>query len=130
MENESKKIAEAAAVLGQIKTPAKAAASRANGANGGRPVKPLEEIVCSCGATDNAKHQWRCLRGQAYRRRIARGLPVEKSAPQSEKTEKKKTPTKPTKKKAEAPDEVRKSIFEWQAEAAQSAQSAQGQPVE
>jgi hypothetical protein len=109
MENQSEKIAAAAAVLGGIKTPAKAAASRANGSHGGRPVKSLEEIACSCGATDNTKHQWRCLRGQAYRRRVARGLIDEKSA--------KEKPTKMKKKSEATATEEKKSVHQWQAEA-------------
>lgn len=64
--------------LGSIKTPKKAEASRRNGlmANGagGRPLKPLAEIPCSCGAGEELEgHKTYCLRGQAIRRRQKAG---------------------------------------------------------
>ncbi len=64
--------------LGSIKTPKKAEASRRNGlmANGagGRPLKPLGEIPCTCGAGEALEgHKTYCLRGQAIRRRQKAG---------------------------------------------------------
>jgi hypothetical protein len=71
---------EAARLMGSARTPAKAEAARrnANGpgrkANpGGRPLKPLAEIPCSCGAGDSMEHKTYCLRGQAIRRRQKAG---------------------------------------------------------
>jgi len=67
--------------LGSIKTPKKAEASRRNGlmANGagGRPLKSLGEIACTCGAGDALEgHKTYCLRGQAIRRRHKAGQPL------------------------------------------------------
>jgi flavorubredoxin len=68
-EQERQKVNEALSILRSIRTPKKAAASRENGKRGGRPVKPLSEIACNCGAERDDQHRASCLRGQAYRRR-------------------------------------------------------------
>ncbi len=70
--------------LGSIKTPKKAESSRRNGlmANGagGRPLKPLLEIPCTCRGADPAVaagldgHKTYCLRGQAIMRRQKAGI--------------------------------------------------------
>ena len=76
---------EAARLMGSIKTEKKAAAARANGFKpghaghhgGGRKVKALTELVCSCGAGDTTEgHKWDCPRGQAIKRRIKEGRDV------------------------------------------------------
>lgn len=74
----------AARALRAIPSEKRAQASRENGRNasdkgvlGGRPVKPLANIPCSCGAVDVRAHKSTCLRGQAVKRRLARGLPLE-----------------------------------------------------
>lgn len=68
--------------LGSIKTPKKAEAARRNGLlakAGGRPLKPLLEIPCTCRGADPAVaaglegHKTYCLRGQAIRRRQKAG---------------------------------------------------------
>jgi len=69
---------EAARLLGQIRTPKKAASSRENGKRGGRPagsVKPLGEITCHCGG-EGLNHKAGCPRGRAIRYRKAKGLPL------------------------------------------------------
>ena len=75
---------EAARALRAIPSEKRAQASRENGRNaaakgvlGGRPVKPLSEIECNCGAADVHLHKPACLRGQAVKRRLARNLPLE-----------------------------------------------------
>lgn len=78
---------EAARILGSIRTPKKAAASRANGfkpgnAVGGRPPVPLLEIPCACTAGESLEgHHWKCPRGQAVKRRIAQGKDPMTGAP-------------------------------------------------
>lgn len=76
---------EAARLMGSIKTEKKAAAARANGfkpghpghQGGGRKVKPLTELVCSCDAGEATEgHRWDCPRGQAIKRRIKEGRDV------------------------------------------------------
>ena len=54
--------------LGSIRTRRKAESSARNGQMGGRPLKPLEQIPCTC-VVKNDKHDSRCLRGRAMRRR-------------------------------------------------------------
>jgi hypothetical protein len=67
----------AASLMGSATSERKAAAARQNGllsTSEGRPLKPLEEIPCTCGAGMALEgHTARCLRGQAIRRRKARG---------------------------------------------------------
>lgn len=58
-------------MMGSTRTERKAAAARSNGRKGGRPVKPLTEIACTCGAQADDSHTARCARGQAYKRRVA-----------------------------------------------------------
>lgn len=76
-----KKLA-AAVALGSIKTEKKAAASARNGfkpgnnfaKNGGRPMRHLFELVCSCDAGDTTEgHHWDCPRARALKRRIKEG---------------------------------------------------------
>jgi len=77
---------EAARLMGSARTPAKAEAAKRNAnspgrkANpGGRPLKPLLEIPCTCRDGDPAVvaglegHKTYCLRGQAIRRRQKAG---------------------------------------------------------
>ena len=68
--------------LGSIKTAKKAEAARRNGLlakDGGRPLKPLLEIPCTCRVADPAVaaglegHKTYCLRGQAIKRRQKAG---------------------------------------------------------
>jgi hypothetical protein len=68
--------------LGSIKTEKKAEAARRNGLlakNGGRPLKPLLEIPCTCRAADPTVaaglegHKTYCLRFQAIKRRQKAG---------------------------------------------------------
>lgn len=79
--------AAAAALLGSISTPKKAAASARNGfkpgnkasRNGGRPWKALSEVDCDCKggqSADASDHTWRCPKGQAIRRRIKEGRDI------------------------------------------------------
>jgi len=51
----------AAVSLGSRTSDKKKASSPRNGALGGRPLKPLDQIPCTCGATDG-KHKWTCTR--------------------------------------------------------------------
>jgi hypothetical protein len=66
---------QAARLLGSIKTPKRAAASKRNGLLGGRPQgteKPISALECKCSATANGAddaHKTYCPRGQAWRRR-------------------------------------------------------------
>lgn len=70
---------EAARAMGRAKTPAKAAAARANGfkagdprtKSGGRSPVALDSIPCDCEAGSSLEgHRWNCPRGQAIKRRI------------------------------------------------------------
>lgn len=58
--------------LGRIKTPKKAASSRANGRLGGSVQKDLLDIPCTCGLDDAVpalEHAWTCNRKRtAYQR--------------------------------------------------------------
>ena len=72
---------EAARLMGSARTPAKAAAAKRNAnspgrkANpGGRPLKPLAEITCTCGRGEALEgHPTTCPRGRAIRRRQKAG---------------------------------------------------------
>ena len=68
-------IRRALGVIGRIRTPKKAAASRTNGRlYGGRPQKPLAEIPCTCGRGEAMDgHPTTCPRGRAIRRRQKAG---------------------------------------------------------
>jgi len=60
--------------IGSIKTAKKAEASRQNGRlHGGRPLQPLAEIPCTCGAGESLTHKSTCARGRAIRRRQKAG---------------------------------------------------------
>lgn len=64
-------LSRALAYVGSIKTPKKSAASAANGKKGGRPIKPLAAIPCTCGRGDTLEgHPTTCPRGLAIRRRM------------------------------------------------------------
>jgi len=70
--NEEEVIRQAMRFLGARKSEKKTLSSRANGKAGGRPrgsAKPLAEIACNCGATEDGAHRATCPRGRAYRRR-------------------------------------------------------------
>jgi len=54
--------------MGRSKTPKKSAASKRNGALGGRPPVPLEQIECTCGTADGV-HAFKCKRRQTEYRR-------------------------------------------------------------
>jgi len=69
---------EAARLMGRAVTPAKIAANRINGPinglKGGRPVLPLSQIACTCGAGEGLEgHKSYCPRGQAIARRRKSG---------------------------------------------------------
>lgn len=66
----------AASLLGSARTERKAAASRANGKLGGRSLKPLLEIQCTCGGGDSLDHKTTCPRGRVIRYRQKKGLPL------------------------------------------------------
>jgi len=74
----------AASLMGQARTPRKAASSAENGRlYGGKKIKPLAEIACACGAGDvtiNADgkplHPTTCPRGRVIRYRLTKGLPL------------------------------------------------------
>ena len=67
-------ISRALSVLGRIRSPKKAEASRANGSRGGRPVGPLSALTCTCGRGDALDgHPTTCPRGRAIRRRQKAG---------------------------------------------------------
>lgn len=76
----------AAALLGSIKTEAKATSSRENGKKAppgpGRSPVALAEIRCTCDAGEALEgHRWNCPRGQAIKRRQAQGRDVLTGAP-------------------------------------------------
>jgi hypothetical protein len=64
-----------ARALGRIKTEKKAAASRENGKLGGRPLKELASIPCTCGGA-GLEHKATCPRGIRIRARRRAGLPL------------------------------------------------------
>ena len=74
----------AASLMGKARTPRKAASSAENGRlYGGKKIKPLVEIACTCGAgavtVDEAGkplHPTTCPRGRVIRYRLAKGLPL------------------------------------------------------
>lgn len=68
----------AARAMGSARTEAKAAASRENGKKAppgpGRPLRPINEIPCTCGKPDVIDgHPTTCPRGQAIKRRQKAG---------------------------------------------------------
>ena len=72
---------QAAALLGSVTTPRKAASSAANGKLGGKRMTPMREIACTCEAGDvtvNADgkplHPTTCPRGRVIRYRLSKGL--------------------------------------------------------
>jgi hypothetical protein len=70
--DENELIRRAMSVIGSRTSEVKAATARKNGKLGGRPrgtLKPLSEIACTCGATEDAAHRATCPRGRTYRRR-------------------------------------------------------------
>ncbi len=69
-------VSEAGRLGGRAKSDAKAAAARENGLKGGKPLKPLNEAVCTCGK-DGLDHPATCPRGRAIRYRRQKGLPLE-----------------------------------------------------
>ncbi len=76
---ETEIIRRAMGLIGSRKTPAKAAASRANGLKGGRPngtLKPLSEFECKCGKCPDDPKTY-CPRGRAILRRRAAASKVE-----------------------------------------------------
>lgn len=68
-------ISEAARALGSVRTEKKAASSRENGKLGGRPLKRLEDIPCTCGG-EGLNHLSTCQRGRTIRVRRKKGLPL------------------------------------------------------
>jgi hypothetical protein len=74
---------EAARLLGSIRTTKKTESSRASIVEArkkkrtpGRPWKPLGDIPCNC-CLHPDKHTKSCPRGQAIKRRQAKGMPTE-----------------------------------------------------
>lgn len=76
---------EAARALGSIKTAKKTESSRRtikiaqqHATGQGRKPWPLSQYECTCGRGDSLEgHPWSCPRGQAIRRRLKRGKPLE-----------------------------------------------------
>ena len=64
----TRQLREAAQVMGEARSERKTLAARENGKQGGRPLKPLEQLPCTCGP-DAAHHTSRCPRGKAVKRR-------------------------------------------------------------
>ena len=82
-DEENQKRSEAAAAMGRIRTPKKAAAARENGklgaafgARGGRPLKPLAELKCVCGKCPDDPKTY-CPRGRAIISRREKGVLAE-----------------------------------------------------
>lgn len=73
MATQTKRIlpSEAAAALGSIKTPKKAASSAANGIKTRWQAKPLEALTCTCNKCPNDPKTY-CPRGRAMIRRAAK----------------------------------------------------------
>ena len=70
-------VSEAAAAMGRVSSPKKAAAARENGKKGGGPRKPLSEFRCTCGRGEALEgHPTTCPRGLAIRRRRKAGRPL------------------------------------------------------
>jgi hypothetical protein len=67
---------QAASLLGSARTERKAASSRENGKLGGRNLKPLAAIECTCGGGDTLNHKTTCPRGRVIRYRQKNGLPM------------------------------------------------------
>jgi hypothetical protein len=68
-------ISEAARSMGRVKSERKAVAARENGKKGGAPIKPLEEIACTCGG-QGLDHKSTCPRRIRIRVRVKQGLPL------------------------------------------------------
>ena len=64
-------LSEIGRLLRSIPSPRRTEASRANGQSGGRPVKPLDDIACTCAAGPDTLegHRAYCPRGRAIKRR-------------------------------------------------------------
>jgi len=87
MPNEEESIdpSAAARALAKIKSPKRLQESRRTIAiarqhikNPGRKPWPLSRYECTCGRGDSLEgHPWSCPRGQAIRRRIKKGYPLE-----------------------------------------------------
>lgn len=73
MDTQKKRIlpSEAAAALGSIRTPKKAASSAANGIKTRWQAKPLEALTCTCGKCPDSPKTY-CPRGRAIIRRRAK----------------------------------------------------------
>jgi len=73
MDTQKKRIlpSEAAAALGSIRTPKKAASSAANGIKTRWQPKPLETLTCTCGKCPDSPKTY-CPRGRAIIRRRAK----------------------------------------------------------
>lgn len=67
-------VKEAGRLGGQVRSARKTETARQNGEKGGRPVRPLTDFDCICGAgTGEDDHKALCPRGRAIKRRRARG---------------------------------------------------------
>lgn len=75
MSDEAQKISEVMRILGSRTSERKAAAAREAGKLGGRPLKPLETLECTCGG-EGLDHKSYCPRGRAIRYRQDKGLPL------------------------------------------------------
>ena len=75
---------QAAARMGRARSERKTAAAQSNARKPRqRPVKPMAEIACACGAGDvtvdadgKPLHPTTCPRGRVIRYRLAKGLPL------------------------------------------------------
>ncbi len=82
-EQERQKRSEAARTMGRSRTPAKAAAAKRNAQKGGRKLKALALVRCTCGKGDatvddagKVLHPTTCPRGRVIRYRLSKGLPL------------------------------------------------------
>ena len=73
---------EAARLMGRSRSPAKLAAQKRNAKKGGRKLKRLADVRCTCGAgaavdaAGRPLHPTTCPRGRVVRYHLCKGLPL------------------------------------------------------